>query len=221
MPKLYSHFLASLLVRHKCDGAMQGPPMQQLQMRSSTLVYQQPQQPQPPQSHNGGSNSFVAGVSGGAGAPDMGESVTLNSGVTAWNEMTDAAVSVSANSNRTGNYVLSHSADFTFGGQDQHADLIDFTFDPITTHRSEDMLTAMQAIQNPTWWHTTMMPGSVECVILCVILVRLIFVFHPHACRFVWPAKAPMQDHIGSLGSGMAVNNYQNVRPQPAKVLLS
>jgi len=30
-----------------------------------------------------------------------------------------------------------------------------------------------------------------------------------------------MQDHIGSLGSGMAVNNYQNVQPPPAEVLLS
>ena len=106
----------------------------------------------------------------------MGQSVALNSGVTARNEMTDAAVSVSANGSGTGNYVLDHSADFTFGGQDQQADLMDFTFDPITTPGSEDMLAAMQAIQNPTWWHTVMMPGSVECVILCVILVRLIFV---------------------------------------------
>jgi hypothetical protein len=226
-PKLYSRFLASLLAKHKRDGAaqgrmhQQGPPTQQLQTGSSAPVYQQPQQPQPTQSHSGGSNSFAAGVSGGAGAPDMGQSVALNSGVTARNEMTDAAVSVSADGNGTGNYVLGHSADFTFGGQDQHADLMDFTFDPITTHGSEDMLAAMQAIQNPTWWHTMMMPGSVECVILCVILVRLIFVSRPRPCRFVWPAEESMQDHIGSLGSGMAVNNYQNVQPLPAEVLLS
>ena len=84
---------------------------------SSAPVYQQAQQPQPPQLHNGGSNSFPTGVSGGAGGPDMGQSVTLNSGVTARNEMTDAAFSVSANGNRTGNYVLGHPADFTFGVQ--------------------------------------------------------------------------------------------------------
>jgi hypothetical protein len=30
-----------------------------------------------------------------------------------------------------------------------------------------------------------------------------------------------MQDDIGSLGSDMAVNNYQNVQLQPAEVLLS
>jgi hypothetical protein len=79
--------------------------------------------------------------------------------------MTDAAFSVLANGNRTGNYVLGHPADFTFGVQDQQADLMDFTFDTITTPGSEDMLAAMQAIQNLMWWHTMMMPGSVKCVI--------------------------------------------------------
>jgi len=204
-PKLYSRFLASLLARHKRDGAaqgrmhQQGPPTEQPQTGSSAPVYQQPEQPQPPQSHNGGSNSFASGVSGGAGAggPNMGQSVALNSGVTARNEMSDSAVSVSANGNGLGNYVLGQSADFAFGVEGQHADLMDFTFDTITTPGSEDMLAAMQAIQNPTWWHTMMMPG------------------------FVWPAEEPMQDHFGSLGSGMAVNNYQNIQPQPAKVLLS
>jgi hypothetical protein len=137
-PKLYSRLLASLLAKHKRDGAaqgrmhQQGPPTEQLQTGSSAPVYQQPQQPQPPQSRSGGSNSFAAGVSGGAGAPDMGQSVALNSGVTARNEMTDAAVSVSASGNGTGNYVLGHSKDFTFGFQDQQANLMDFTFDPIT-----------------------------------------------------------------------------------------
>jgi hypothetical protein len=115
MPKLYSHFLVSLLARHKRNGAVQGqmhqqgPPMQQLQTGSSAPVYQQLQQPQPPQSHSRGSNSFTAGVSRGAGTPNMGQSVTLNSRVTAWNEMTDAAVSVLADGNGTGNYILSHS----------------------------------------------------------------------------------------------------------------
>jgi hypothetical protein len=50
---------------------------------------------------------------------------------------------------------------------------MDFTFDPITTSGNEDMLAAMQAIQNPTWWHTMMMPGSANCS-LHAILVRLI-----------------------------------------------
>jgi hypothetical protein len=92
----------------------------------------------------------------------MDQSVALNGGVTAQNEMTDPAVSVSADGNGTGHYVLSQSADFTFGVQgQQQADLMDFTFDPITTPGNEDMLAAMQAIQNPTWWRTMMMPGSV------------------------------------------------------------
>jgi hypothetical protein len=46
--------------------------------------------------------------------------------------MTDAAFSVSANGNRTGNYVLGHPADFTFGVQGQQADLMDFSVDPVT-----------------------------------------------------------------------------------------
>jgi len=133
-PKLYSRFLASLLARHKRDGAaqgrmhQQGPPTDQLQTGSSAPVYQQPEQPQPPQSHNGGSNSFASGVSGGAGGPDMGRSVAPNSGVTARNEMSDSAVSVSANGNEIGNYVLGQSADFAFGVEGQQADLMDFTF---------------------------------------------------------------------------------------------
>jgi hypothetical protein len=49
---------------------------------------------------------------------------------------------------------------FAFGVQDQPSDdIMDFTFDPITAPGSDDMLAAMQAIQNPTWWHTMMMPG--------------------------------------------------------------
>jgi hypothetical protein len=36
-------------------------------------------------------------------------------------------------------------------------------FNPITTP-GNDMLAAMQVIQNPTWWRAVMMPGSVERV---------------------------------------------------------
>jgi hypothetical protein len=95
----------------------------------------------------------------------MGQLVTLDSGVTARNEMTDAAFSVSANGNGTGNYVLGQSADFTFAVQGQQADLMDFMFDPIPMPEN-DMLTAMQAIQHPTWWRTMMMPESVERVLV-------------------------------------------------------
>ena len=97
----------------------------------------------------------------------MGQSVVLNSGVTDRNEKTDVAVSVSTTVNGTaGNYVLGQSPDFSFGAQgQQQADLMGFTFDPITTPGNDDMLAAMQAIQNPTWWHSMMMPGSVGCVI--------------------------------------------------------
>ena len=42
---------------------------------------------------------------------------------------------------------------------------MDFSVDPITTP-GNDMLAAMQAIQNPTWWRAVMMPGSVERVLV-------------------------------------------------------
>jgi hypothetical protein len=69
--------------------------------------------------------------------------------------------------------ILDASSDSTFGTQGQQADLMDFTFDPITTPGNEDMLASMQAIQNPTWWHTMMIPGSANRS-LHAILVRLI-----------------------------------------------
>ncbi len=172
MPKLYYRLLASLLAKHKRNRAAQGhmhqhgPPMWQLQTGSSTPVYQQPQQPQPPQLHNGGLNSFGTGDSSTDG-PDMGQSVALNSGVTALNKMTNAAVS--ANGNGTGNYILIQLADITFSIQGQQANLMDFTFDLTTTPRN-DMLSAMQAVQNPMWWHTVMMPGSVEHVLVASLL---------------------------------------------------
>ena len=63
--------------------------------------------------------------------------------------------------------------EFTFGVQERHDDLMDFTFDPITTPGDEDMLAAMQAVQNPSWRRTMMMPGSAD-ISLHVLLVRLI-----------------------------------------------
>jgi hypothetical protein len=167
-PKLYSRFLASLLAKHKRDGAalghmhQEGPPTQQLPTGSSTPVYQQPppqQQQQQPPSHTTTSNSFTTGVSG-ASAPTVAQSVPLNSGVTAQSELIDA-LPANTNGSGTGNYVLDQTTDFAFGVQDQQADLMDFTFDPITSPGNDDTLATMQAIQNPTWWRNMMMPGLV------------------------------------------------------------
>ena len=185
-PKLYSRFLASLLAKHKRDGAsigrmhQQGPPTQQVQTGSSTPVYQPPppqqqQQQQQPPSHNTTSSSFATGVSG-ANAPTLAQSAPLSSGSTTQSELNDA-LSANSHGSGTGNYVLDQTAaDFTFGVQDQQPDLMDFTFDPITSPGNDDMLAAMQAIQNPTWWRNMMMPGLVVLFSLHVALVSA----HPH-----------------------------------------
>jgi len=161
---------------------------------SNTPVYQQQQQQQQqqPPTHNTNSNSFATNVNN-ASAPDLAQSVALNTGVKASSELADA---VPANANGTGNYILSESTDFTFGVQGQPDDLMDFTFDPITTPGNDDMLAAMQAIQNPTWWRTMMMPG------------------------FFWPAEEPVPDHLSSLGNGLPAHDYQTFQPQTAEVSL-
>ena len=114
-PKLYSRFLASILAKHKRDGAalgrmhQQGPPTQQLQTGSSTQVYQPPpppppppqQQQQQPPSHNATSNSFATGVSG-ANAPTLAQSVPVNSGATTQSELNDA-IPANTHGSGTGN----------------------------------------------------------------------------------------------------------------------
>ncbi|KAI9508712.1 fungal-specific transcription factor domain-containing protein [Russula earlei] len=174
-PKLYSRFLASLLAKHKRDGTaqgrmpQQGPPPQQMQTGSSTPRYQQPpqsSQPQPPQQQqqrqqqqpappqNTTSSSLSSGVSSNAGAPDLHQSVPQNSGATAPPNVTNAV-----STEGPGNYVLEQPPDFMFGVAGQPDDLMDFTFDTITTPGNDDLLATMQAIQNPTWWQNMMMPG--------------------------------------------------------------
>ena len=98
---------------------------------------------------------------------------------------------------QTGNYVLDQTAaDFTFGVQDQQADLMDFTFDPITSPENDDMLAAMQAVQNPTWWRNMMMPGLVvpfSSTSLSSGLTPTVL------CSFFWPTEEQSQDHSGTL----------------------
>jgi len=104
-------------------------------------------------------NSFAKGV-GAASVPTLAQSVPLNGGATAQSELTDP-VPANTNVSGAGNYFLDQMADFTFGVQAQPGDLMDFTFDPIAFPWNGDMLAAMQAIQNPTWWRNTTTPGLV------------------------------------------------------------
>jgi len=201
-PKLYSRFLASLLAKHKRDGSGAGympqhePPPQQFQTGSSTPRYQPPP-PQPSQSRSTSSTSLPTGVNN-TSAPDLQQSaVSQNSGVTA---PTGFAEAVPVTGGLPGNYVLDvdgPSPDFTFGVTGQAGDRMDFTFDTITTPGNDELLAAMQAIQNPAWWQNYMMPG------------------------FSWPIEESIQDHAGAaVSDGMPMNNYQTL-PSPAEVLSS
>jgi hypothetical protein len=154
--------LASLLAKHKRDGAahgrnlQQGPPTQQMPTNQGASMYQQPLQ-QPQASHSASSTRLTTGVSG-ANAPDLGPTMTLNSTVAVPTEALETK-----NSDGLGNYTFDSPPEFTFGETNQQGgDLMDFRFDPITTPGNEDMLAAMQAIQSPNWLGNMLMPESVD-----------------------------------------------------------
>ena len=91
--------------------------------------------------------------------------MTLNSAVAVPTEALDIK-----NSDGLGNYMFDSPPDFTFGEANQQGgDLMDFTFDPITTPGNEDMLAAMQAIQSPNWLGNMLMPGSVDSPLHCLL----------------------------------------------------
>lgn len=153
-PKLYSRFLASLLAKHRRDGAargrmhQQGPPTQQPQASSSAPVYQPQRQTaqQAPPSHSASLSSFATG-----GNPTTVQDVTHS--VTPNGEPT--VTQTTANNNEP-----IHQLDvpsYTFGtAAGQLNDVMDFTFDSIS---NDDLLGPMKAIENPLWMQTMMLPG--------------------------------------------------------------
>jgi len=154
-PKLYSRFLANLLAKHKRDGATRRGVHRQ---ESSTPQPQQQPTPLP------------SARTSSASTHNSPQFKTMDCDVTVKNESMDLDA-VAANAYQR---ELASPPEFTSGVQERHdADLMDFTFDPITAPGNEDMLAAMQAIQNPTWWRTMMMPGSAD-ISLHVLLVRLL-----------------------------------------------
>ena len=206
-PKLYSRFLASLLAKHKRDGAahgrmpQHGPPSQQMPTNQGAPMYQQPLQ-QPQASHS--ASSTAHGVSNNA--PDLAPSTTLLN--------SEATVPTEGMETRSvddlGNYTFDSPPDFAFGAANQHgagasADMMmDFIFDPITVPGNEETLAAMRAIQSPNWLENMLMPGSVVRSPPVRLMLTSFY-------RFSWPAEEsmPMQEY-----------NYQNFQPQPAEVLL-
>jgi hypothetical protein len=185
----------------------QGPPPQQPQTGSGPSLYHQQQQ-QTPQSHNASSSSFTASDSSGASTQNMPPTMTLSHEPAATDGL---ATSVAAHINEPVYPVQTPS--FAFGVQDQPNDNMDFTFDTIMAPGSDDMLAAMQAIQNPTWWHTMMMPGWVDTLFTTDLVILSILI--SYICSFAWPTEEPMVGHNALLGNGLGMNAYQTIQPQP------
>jgi hypothetical protein len=75
----------------------------------------------------------------------------------------NSAVAVPKGSDNLGKYTFDSPPDFTFSATNERGeDLMDLTFDPITTPGNEDMLAAMQAIQSPNWLGNMLVLGSVD-----------------------------------------------------------
>jgi len=85
----------------------------------------------------------------------------------------------------------SNGSDFTFGVEEQHADLMNFTFDPIISPGNDDMLAAMQVIQNPTRWRNMMMPGLVVPRSLTHRSRQCSSA--PSLCSLFWPTEEQIQ----------------------------
>jgi len=191
-PMLYSRFLASLLAKHKRDGAargrmpQQGPPTQQPQTGSSAPVYQQQRQTtqQSPPSQSTAPSSFAT-----SGNPttvqDIPHSVTMNG---------EPTISQTGFKDTAHHSEPIHEVDapsYTFGvTTGQPSEAMDFTFDSISI---DDLLGPMKAIENPQWMQTMMLPG------------------------FSWPTD----ESYGFFGNNMITDGYQNfMAPQPTAVRL-
>lgn len=160
---LYSRFLASLLAKHKRDGAARGrmhqqdPPPQQPQTSSSGPVYQQQGQAtqQAPPSHSTSSTSFPTGGNPTA-VQDVPHPMTSNGDTT----VTQTGLKDTANINEPF-HRLDAPPSYNFGATAaQPADGMDFVFDSFSL---DELLGPMKAIENPQWMQTMMLPG---CVLL-------------------------------------------------------
>ena len=206
---LYSRFLASLLAKHKRDGAargrmpQQGPPTQQPQTSSNAPVYQQQRQTtqQSPQSHSTAPSSFATGGNP-TNVQDVPHSMALNA---------DPTVTQIVTANNNEPITQLDAPSYTFGATTgQPSDDMDFTFDSITI---DELLGPMKAIENPQWMQTMMLPG-------CVLLIRLGFAYLIIlcvSCSFSWPTD----ESYAYFGNSLTPDGYQNfMPPQPTAVPL-
>jgi len=193
-PMLYSRFLASLLAKHKRDGAARGrmpqqdPPPQQPQTSSSGPVYQQQHQAtqQGPPSHSTNTPSFATTGGNPTTVQDVPQSVAINGEPTA----AQTVFKDTANNNEPFHQV--DAPPYTFGPTTaQPADVMDFTFDSISL---DELLGPMKAIENPQWMQTMMLPG------------------------FSWPTD----ESYAFFNNSLTTEGYQNfMAPQPAAVRLN
>jgi hypothetical protein len=152
----------------------QGPPTQQPQASSSTPVYQQQLQTaqQASPSHTGASPSPFATGSNPTTVPDVLHSMTPS---------TESMVTQTSFKNTANNRPI-HQLDppYTFGATaGQHSDVMDFTFDSIAI---DDFLEPMEAIENPLWMQTMMLPGCASPFVFSLFSSLSVFV-HSAASR--------------------------------------
>ncbi|KAG5221381.1 fst3 transcription factor [Salix suchowensis] len=149
-PKLYARFLAGLLSRHRRDGATVGrlqtqpPPTQNVSTHSdfSSITMSQ-----------AGTSSFAVSPQGSAGEPPSGGfSVTT--------------FSQSPTSEKISTPIYRPEATFSPGsGPIQFGSDFDMLmFGTENGVSEEEMLATMQALKNPVWWQTMMMPGGAPYV---------------------------------------------------------
>ena len=165
---LYSRFLASLLAKHKRDGAargrmpQQGPPTQQPQASSSAPVYQQQQQQQQrptaqqaPPSHSGASPSSFTTGGNTTSVQDVPQ--TLRSEQTVSQTQTEFKDTAKINEPIQPLEPLPYHFGTNAPPPSNPMDM-DFTFDSIAI---DELLGPMKAIDNPLWMQTMMLPGYV------------------------------------------------------------
>ncbi|KAJ7641594.1 hypothetical protein FB45DRAFT_359818 [Roridomyces roridus] len=137
-PKLYARFLAGLLSRHRRDGA--------------TVGRLQPQAP-PPQNYAGPSSEYQS--SGSGTSSTFTTSPMAGVGPAMHIDPAAQGYSRAFAQGETGSTPI-YRADATYTGPVQYGADMDLG---MGAQDEEQMLVAMQALKNPAWWDTMMMPG--------------------------------------------------------------
>ncbi|THH12044.1 hypothetical protein EW146_g7836 [Bondarzewia mesenterica] len=152
-PKLYSRFLAGLLAKHRRDGATSG------------RLHTQP----PPGFHGGVAGSHRAPPANPSGSSmnpgshhtqqthDNGHNVGGTAGGSHGQiiAMIDTSFSTEPIYQPEATYAVG-TGPLEVGGSDNG---MNFVFDNMGAGVNDDVLATMQAIKNPSWWNTMMMPG--------------------------------------------------------------